>query len=146
MGANLRASNVWGSIDEANQVSTVGSIFVNAEGGGKRQVCAVATLLVPTLDGSADGTSDDSEVERLGDPPLVGDFLLQNSDFGLVQFECSVDVLKIVGILCDQGALFEILDVLVEALFVDEGVDIGEELVPGDAGEGVLDLGLEVAC
>lgn len=75
----------------------------------------------------------------------MGDFPLQHGGFGLVQFEFSMDVLKIVRVLCDQGALFEVLDVFGEALFVDEGVDIEEELVPGDASEGVLDLGLEVA-
>lgn len=118
--------------------------FVNTEGGGERQVGTVAPLLIPTLDSRADRARGDGEVERPGDLPLVRDLPLETKDFGLVEFEFPTDGLELIRVLCDQGALFEVPYVLGEALFFHERFDVGEELVPGDAGEGVLDLGLEV--
>lgn len=116
-GAHVRACNVGGSIDEPNQVRAVVGTFVNAEGGGERQVGTVAPLLIPALDSRADRARGDGEVERLGDPPLVRDLSLETKDFGLVEFEFPTDGLELIRVLCDQGTFFEVPYMLGEALF-----------------------------
>lgn len=52
-----------------------------------------------------------------------------------------VDILVVVGILRDQGALAEDGQRVEELLLLGKGLDVAQELGPGDSGEGVLDLG-----
>lgn len=141
---HLRASNVGSGVDEAHHIRAVGGTFVEAERSRKRQICAVAALLIPTLDGSTNRASDDGEVERLGNPPFVGDFCLEDGHLGVVELVLSVNILEVVRVLCDQGTLLEVLGMFAKALFVDEIIDLGHELVSWNAGEGILDLGFEI--
>lgn len=141
---DVRATKVGGSIDQANNVGAIVGGFVKAQGSRKRQIGAIAALLIPSLDGRTNGAGDDGQVEHLGDAPLVAHLPLQGRDFIVVELLLTVDVLVIVRVLSHQGALLEVVDVLGEALLGSEIVDLGHELVLGDAGQGILDLGLEV--
>lgn len=52
-------------------------VGTDAEGGRERQICAIATGLIPALDGGSDRTGNDGEVEQPRDAPLVRDFVLK---------------------------------------------------------------------
>lgn len=125
-------------------ISTKRGFDVNSKSLGERKVRAVATLLVPTLDSSADGAGDDGQIERPGDSPLVGDLSLEDHDLVGVEFVLAMDILVGVGVLSDQCALLQYVSVLGDALLLSKLLDLGHELMPGDAREWVLDLGLDI--
>lgn len=105
----------------------------------KRQIRAIATRLIPTLDGGADGTGDDGEVQDLGDAPLVLDLIAEDLDLGGVEGLGAVNLLVARRVLGDERALFQDGDVLLQALVVGKGFDIAEELGAGYAEKGVPD-------
>lgn len=144
LGVNVRATDVRARIDQPLDVSAIGGVGVKAKGLGEGQVGAIASLLVPTLDGGADGAGDDGQVERPGDPPLVADLVLEDGALLGGEFLCAVYLLICVWVLGDEGTLLQVLEVLGDALLVGEVLHLEHELVLWNAGEGVLDLGLDV--
>lgn len=72
------------------------------------------------------------------------DLLDQDGHFLVGELFGTSNVLKVVWVLCHERALAKHFRVLGEALFPDKVLDLGHELGPGDAGERVLDLGVEV--
>lgn len=121
---DVRAAKVGGGIDKANNVSAKVGLLIEAKSLGEGQVCAIATLLVPTLDSSTDGTGDDGHVEHLGNTPLVAHLPSQGVDLSLVQLVLAVDVVDVVGVLCHQGALLEGGNVLGQALLSSKLLDL----------------------
>lgn len=76
--ANKRRSEVRASVDDSDEPLVGRRVrcarrITDAELLRPGQVGSVGALLVPTLDGRADGAEDDGHVERLGLCPLVRD-------------------------------------------------------------------------
>lgn len=119
---------------------------------GEEQIGAVGTGLVPTLDGGADGAGDDGQPESPGQFPLVLDLVLEDGLLLLGEGLVAADGV-VVGAgeggcdthLGDEGALAQDGDIVGQTLLVGKGVDIAHELALWDPGQGVGDLGLDVA-
>lgn len=105
----------------------------------ERQVGAIATLLVPTLHGGPDGTGDDGHVEKLRDPPLVGDLKAEPIDLLLAKGLLASNILVILGILGNESCLPEKLALLMYALRLAQVVDSLKELAARDALQGIRD-------
>ncbi len=75
---NTPTTKVRSGIDETNNVGVVVRGATDTEGIGERQVGAVATLLIPTLNGGTNGAGNNGQVQETRDTPLMLDFLDQD--------------------------------------------------------------------
>lgn len=78
---NKRRCNIRGSVHDTDNECIARRGTVNAEDFVEGQVCAVRASLIPTLDSSADGTSDDGEIEGSRLAPFVENLIADIFDF-----------------------------------------------------------------
>lgn len=144
METNLRAANIRTGVDQSLNVCPKRGIQVESECLGEGQVRAIATLLIPALDGGADGAGDYSQVEHLWNSPFVFYLGLQGHTFFLGKLVLSENIVVILRILGDQRPFLQDIGVLDETFLISKVFNLGYELVLGDSGKRVLDLGIKI--
>lgn len=96
------------------------------------------------MDGSTNGAGDDGHVEHLGNAPLVAHLPLKGVDLSVVKLVLSMDLLVVVWVLSYQGALLQEVNVLSDALLSSKLLNLGHQLMLGNASKRILNLGLQV--
>lgn len=107
--------------------------------GRHRQVGSVGPGLIPTLDGGTDRTGDNGEIQRSGLAPLIKDLIAKSFGFDIGQGKFPGYVFVVCGVLGNEGTLLQEGEVFGEALLGGKGLDIVEENIARDSGEGILD-------
>ncbi len=109
---------------ESTYKSITRRISTDAVNFGEEDVSTIATSLIPALDRSTDRASRDSEEQASGHAPPVQDLVAETLLLDLVERLLAVQVLVVVRVLGDQGALAQERDVLDQVLLVREVLDI----------------------
>lgn len=146
MRTNLRAADIRAGVDQSLYVDPICAVHIESKSLGKRQIRAIAALLVPALDSSADGAGQYCHIEHPGNSPLVMHFGPKGITFLWTDLMLSGDILVVLRVLGDQGALLQQVSVLGKALLISEVLHPSQEFMLGNAGERVLDLGIDVGC
>lgn len=144
MTTHIRAANIRTGVDQPLHVGPVCAAQIESEGLGKRQIRAIAALLVPALDSSADGAGYYCHVERLRYSPFVVYLGLNGITLFLSELILSGNILVVVGVLSDQRTLLQQFSILDETLLISKVLHLGHEFVFGNSGKRVLDFRLEV--
>lgn len=144
MRTHARAANIRTRVDQPLYVGPGCTARIESESLGERQICAIAALLVPTLDSSADGAGYHCHVEHPGYSPFVMYLGLKGIAFLLSELMLSGDILVVLRVLGDQRALLQQVSILGKALLISKVLHLSHQFVLGNASKGVFDLGLEV--
>ena len=116
-----------------------GALAADAVELGEEDGRTVGTSLIPTLDSSTNGTSNDGQNQAPGHAPLVLDLVSECLSFGLVEGLGAGNIVTIVlGALGNEGTPAQDRNMLLETLRHGETLDIAHQLVVGNALQGVL--------
>lgn len=94
------------------------------------------TRLIPSLNGSCNGIENDGQIEGPGVPPSVGALVEDDLTVVVVELLDDVDRLWTLG---DQSTLDEDSFVLGHVVGICKVLDICNQLLLGNAGQGIFD-------
>lgn len=112
---------------------------VDAECCGKVQIRAIGTGLIPPLDGSANRTSDDGEVEGFGLTPFVENFIAEVLGFLWGKSVFAGDVFIVVWILGYKCTFAKEGRELSESFLFGKSVDLTQQDALWDSRERIFD-------
>lgn len=138
-------SDIRARIDKSNEPrvaltvpggSARGPTVRYAKIGREVKVGSIGAGLVPALYGGSNGVEDDGKVKSLRVSPPVGQLIAQGLAILLIKLDDAVDAF---GMLGDQCTLLEQREDVGQVGLGGEGLDVLEELMLGDANEGIFD-------
>lgn len=144
MGMDFRAADIRAGVDQPLHVGSRCTAQIEAKGLRKEEVRAIAALLIPALDSSADGAGYYCQVKSAVHSLLVIYLGTKRITLFLGELMVSGNILVVLRVLGDQRPLLQQVSVLGKALPISEIPHLRHQLMLRRAGKEVPDLGIDV--